>query len=169
MHVAKKYSYHGGLRKLMDERPEEMAELLRTICDADPADAREETGGRTLYSPQKIAKQMLEDGLHNRGWLRPKTTLEDPENIIYGDALKNGVGLELQFSSLSFLGWDSLRKMAIFANNGVYKYGVEVAPTSSLRRNMGRGIGSYEQIVERLQKTGNPELKIPTLILGIDA
>jgi hypothetical protein len=122
---------------------------------------------KTLYSPGAMAQQIL-GFLYSRGWSKPKIMFGKPDNFIEGDGSKNGVGLELQFGKYSFLGWDSLRKMSIFASSGVYRYGIEIAPMASLRRKMAKGVGSFEQVTERLQKTGNPDLNIPVVVLGID-
>lgn len=58
--------------------------------------------------------------------------------------------------------------MALFGKHGVYKYGIEIAPMALLRRKMSKGVGSFEQVAEKLDKGGNPALGIPIVVLGID-
>lgn len=122
---------------------------------------------KPLYSPKAMAAQIL-DYLYSRGWSKPKIMFGKPDNFIEGDGIKDGVGLELQFGKYAFLGWDSLRKMSLFAGSGVYRYGIEILPMASLRRKMSKGVGSFEQVKERLEKAGNPDLNIPVVVLGID-
>jgi hypothetical protein len=33
---------------------------------------------------------------------------------------------------------------------------------------MSKGVDSFEQVKERLEKVGNPDLNIPVVVLGID-
>jgi hypothetical protein len=164
MRVAKKYSYQGGLETLGKERPSELAEVISVIEAVDSIKCLE---GK-LVSPSIIVRELLDKRLLQGGWTAPKVPFGEPGNFLEGDALKNGVGLELQFGKYAFLGWDSLRKMAALSKEGVYEYGIEIAPAAALRRRMSKGVGSYEQIVERLEKQGNPDLDIPVVVLGID-
>ena len=171
----KKFS--DGQEILEKENLDRLAEVLEAIKQVDLEKCREpgksgkpgksSKSGKPLYSPKAMAEQIL-DFLYSRGWSKPKIMFGQPDNFIEGDGIKNGVGLELQFGKYSFLGWDSLRKMSLFAGSGVYRYGIEIAPMASLRRRMAKGVGSFEQVTERLQKTGNPKLEIPVVVLGID-
>lgn len=165
MRVISRYSFKKGLEILGKEKPPELSEVLEAIRQVDLEKCMEP--GKSLYSPKEIAGKIL-DSLFSRGWSKPKISFEKPDNFIEGDALKNGVGLEIQFGKYSFLGWNTLRKMALFGKQGVYKYGIEIAPMASLRRKMSKGVGSFEQVTEKLEKTGNPDLKIPVAVLGID-
>jgi hypothetical protein len=168
MRIVKKYSYKHGAETLQKERPAELAEAIRAIEGIDIKNCQEKKAGcKELYSPSLIVHELLDKNLLARGWSTPKVPFGEAANIIEGDAQKNGVGLEIQFGRYAFLSWDSLRKMAILSKEGVYKYGIEVAPMASLRQRMSKGVGSFEQIVERLEKQGNPELEIPVVVLGI--
>jgi len=159
MRNAAEYSFNDGLESLRKQKPAEFAEVVDAIKSA--------TVAGKLYSPKDIGKAILEY-LYEKGWTKPKVELSTPGNLIEGDAVKNGVGLELQFGSYAFIGWDSLRKMTVLAEKGAYKFGIEIAPMASLRRRMSKGVGSFEQVTERLEKTGNLDLGIPVAILGID-
>jgi len=158
-----------GLEMIEKTRPRELADIIESIMEVDPKRCQEKTEStRPLYSPKEIASQITAN-LKRRGWKTPKTQLESEDNTIVGDGLKNKVGLEIQFGRYSFLGWDSLRKIALLADKGVYEYGIEVTPMAALRQRMSKGVGSYEQVVERLKTNPNPQLKIPVIVLGIDA
>lgn len=167
MHVVERYSFMDGGAVIGKERPAELAEVLDAISRVDFSECTE-PGSPGLCSPRKVAGKIL-GRLHRRGWSRPKIPIGKEGGAIEGDAHKNGVGVEIQFGGYSFLGWDSFRKMALSGNHGVYRYGIEIAPMSSLRRRMSKGVGSFEQAKEKLEKTGNPDLRIPVLLLGVDA
>lgn len=160
--------YSDGQEILEKANVDRLAEVLEAIKKADLEKCREPGAGARLYSPQKIAREIL-GSLYSLGWSRPKIMFGTPNNFIEGDALKNGVGVEIQFGNYAFLGWDSMRKMVLFAGSGVYRYGIEIVPMASLRRRMSKGVGSFEQVAERLEKTRNPDLNIPVVVLGIDA
>ena len=166
MKVAKRYSFNNGLETIGKDRPEELAEVFDAIGRVNPKTCETKVDG--LYSPKLVAAKIMAN-LEGIGWSKPKTRFDGTEYDILGDGLKNGVGVEIQFGPYAFLGWDSMRKMVAFAKNGVYQFGIEVTPVARLRQRMSKGVGSYEQVIDRLQKNPNPELKIPVIILGIDA
>ncbi len=159
MCIAARYSFKNALKLLKKEKPAELLEVMEAIENVKVKKAG-------LYSPKELSKAIL-DSLYACGWKQPKAAFDMPGNPIEGDAVKNGVGVELQFGKYSFLGWDTLRKMAAFAEKGTYKYGIEIAPMASLRRRMSKGVGSFEQVEEKMEKE-KPKLKIPVLVLGIE-
>ncbi len=163
MRVVNKYSFKNGLELLEKEKPIELSEVLEAIKWANS----EKCVDAGLYFPKALASEIL-DRLHSKGWTKPKIPFEKPNNFIEGDGLKNEVGLELQFGTYSFIGWDFLGKMALFGKQGIYKFGIEVVPMASLRRKMSKGVGSFEMMAETLEKKGNPNLEIPVVLLGID-
>lgn len=163
MRIVKKYSFNAGLKLLGKDKARELEEVL----DAVKAAKAEKTKAG-LYSPKAMSNEIL-SLLYRKGWEKPKTAFGPPGSLIEGDAAKNGVGVEIQFGKYSFLGWDSLRKMAVFAGAGAYSHGIEIAPMASLRRRMDKGVGSFEQLSGKLKSAGNAELKIPVVVLGIDA
>jgi len=161
MKIVEKYSFQDGSKRLEKERPSELAQVIEAIERAQPK------AKKGLYSPGDLCNEILEP-LYKQGWSIPKREFEIPGNPLYGDGLKNEVGLELQFGKYAFLAWDTLRKIVLFSEKEIYKYGIEVAPMASFRRKMAKGIGSFEQVSEKLEKSGNPDLEIPVLLLGID-
>ena len=168
MLVVSRYSFKNGLESLETERPSELSDVLKAIELADLRKCTEPgKPGKPLYSPKAMSREIL-NSLYSTGWSRPKVPLGGRENLIEGDALMNGVGLEVQFGRYSFLGWDSLRKMSLLGEHGICKLGIEIVPMASLRQRMSKGVGSFEQVTERLEKAGNLGLKIPVLVLGID-
>ena len=106
--------------------------------------------------------------LYKKGWTKPKIKFDRPGSFIEGDGVKNDVGLEVQFGKYAFLGWDIFGKMVIFSKQKYYKYGVEVVPMASLQKDMSTGIGTFEQIVNILEKRGISDLDIPVAVLGIN-
>lgn len=162
MRIARKYSFNGGLKLLRKEKARELAGVIEAV-EASRAEKTKEG----LYSQKSMGSGIL-SLLYGKGWVKPKVEFGAKGSFVEGDAAKNGVGVELQFGKYSFLGWDSLRKMSAFAGEGIYSHGIEIAPMASLRRRMDKGVGSFEQLSEKLKSSGNP-LKIPVIVLGIDA
>jgi hypothetical protein len=165
MQLLGRYSFKNGAGILEKEKSTELSEVLEAIRQAGLEKCREPGG--LLCSPKKMAREIL-GYLYSHGWSKPKMPFGEPDSFIEGDALKDGVGVEIQFGKYSFLGWDSFRKMSLFGKQGVYEFGIEIAPMASLRRKMSKGVGSFEQVAEKLERAGNPDLGIPVLVLGID-
>lgn len=160
MRIVAKYSINKGVLLLKRKKGKEFSEALEAVRQAKLKKGK-------LHSPAEMGKAIL-DYLYARGWSQPKIALEIPGNFITGDAMKNNVGVELQFGKYSFLGWDTLRKMSLFAAEGTYEYGIEIAPMASLRRKMSKGVGSFEQLGKKLKEGSKAGLKIPAVVLGID-
>ena len=182
MRIVARYSFNGGLERLQDD----YAGLLQEVCDsiasaeAEPCKikiSKELTmQGRVLYSPIALNKALLQGQLYPRGWksARVQMTTEIPEigrrhsGFIEADAIKEGVGVEVQFGKYAFLGWDILGKMVIFARQGLIRVGVEIVPMPGLQAQMSTGVGSFAQIKEILEYRGVGNIDIPVGILGVD-
>lgn len=173
MDVLEVYSFKRGLEVIKENHPDELKEIVEAIRNVDSKVMKTKVSkektmpGRKLFSPIALNKAILKDYLYNRGWSKPKIALDEGSSFIEADGVKGDLGLEVQFGKYAFLGWDILGKMVIFAENGNYKAGVEVVPVKSLQRQMSTGVGSFNQIVNILEKRGVADKDIPILILGI--
>ena len=174
MRIDGRYSFNNGLKTLEKKGPKELQEVLDAIYGMDASlyktkKSLEKTkNGKLLYSPIDMNKALLNNVLYKKGWTKPKIKFDRPGSYIEGDGVKNDVGLEVQFGKYAFLGWDIFGKMVIFAKQKHYKYGIEIVPMASLQKQMSSGIGTFEQIINILEKRGVSDLDIPVLVLGID-
>jgi len=173
MDVLEVYSFKDGLKIIKEKNLNELREIVEAIRNVNASETKTKISkektmlGKKLYSPIALNKAILKDYLYTMGWSKPKIALDDRGSFIEADGVKGDLGLEVQFGKYAFLGWDILGKMVIFAENGNYKAGVEVVPVKSLQRQMSTGVGSFNQIVNILEKRGVSNKDIPILILGI--
>ena len=84
------------------------------------------------------------------------------------DAIKNEVGVEVQFGKYAFMVYNVAAKMTIFANQGLINAGIEIVPMLSLASEMSTGVSYFEQIKTDLEMRGVSNIDVPVLILGID-
>jgi len=153
--------------------PQELKEIYSAIENVDSSimktkESKEKTmPGAMLYSPIALNKAILEEYLYKRGWKKPRIKLDDKASFIEADAVKNRVGVEIQFGKYAFLGWDIFGKMVIFSKREFYDIGVEVVATRSFTKHMSTGVGTFEQIVNILKARGEADIDIPVAVLGI--
>lgn len=153
--------------------PAELKEIYSAVARVDSAimktkESKEKTmPGRMLYSPKALNKTILDNYLYKRGWSKPRIKLDRKSSFIEADAVKNGVGVEIQFGKYAFLGWDIFGKMVIFSKQKFYQVGVEVVAMRSFTRLMSTGVGTFEQIVNILKARGEADIDIPVVVLGI--
>ena len=173
MDVLQEYSFKNGLELMKEQHPHELKEIINAIKSVNSKKMRlkkskEKTmPGKMLYSPIALNKAILDKYLYRRNWTKPKIQLDDRRSFIEADAVKNRVGVEIQFGKYAFLGWDILGKMVIFAKNDYYDVGVEVVPIRAFSKEMSTGVGSFEQITTILKKRGAADIDIPVAVLGI--
>lgn len=84
------------------------------------------------------------------------------------DAVKDDVGVEVQFGKYAFMVYNVCAKMTIFKKHGFINYGIEIVPVKSLQRDMSTGVAFFEQFVWDLEERGVSNIDIPVLIIGID-
>lgn len=147
------------------------------VDEADPTDGtrkKKPPKSPLIFSPPAINRR-LKHYLYPLGWARNtpdgyrehSIELGDAEHPRSMDGIKNGVGLEIQFSKYAFMGYDILSKMVIFKQLGLIRAGIEVVVMKSLWKEMSSGPGYFEQIVADLEARGASDLDIPTLIIGL--
>jgi hypothetical protein len=85
------------------------------------------------------------------------------------DAVKEKVGVEVQFGKYAFMVYNVCAKMTIFHKHEIIDYGIEIVPVKSLQRDMSTGVAFFEQFVWDLDERGVSNLDIPVLIIGIEA
>lgn len=83
------------------------------------------------------------------------------------DAVKEKVGIEVQFGKYAFMVYNVCAKMTIFHKHGIIDHGIEIVPVKSLQRDMSTGVAFFEQFVWDLNERGVSNIDIPVLIIGI--
>ncbi len=173
MDVIETFSFKKGLEIMKKDHPDELKEIYSAIRCVDSTlmktkSSKEKTmPNRMLYSPKALNKAILDNRLYRNGWTKPRIRLESKNSFIEADAVKNDVGVEVQFGKYAFLGWDVLGKMVIFAKQKLYSVGVEVVAMRVFNKEMSTGVGSFEQIINILKARGEADIDIPIAILGI--
>lgn len=182
MKIIARYSHKGGEEYIRKEHPkeyEEVEEVIRAIraSELKTKISEEKTMmGQALYSPIEL-NNVFKEELEKRGWKSkeklilsvniPETrkTHEGPREI---DAVKNRLGVEIQFGKYAFMVYNILAKMTIFAKQGIIDSGIEIVPMLSMAREMSTGVSYFEQAKADLVYRGESGIDIPTVILGID-
>lgn len=136
---------------------------------------------KTLSSAT-VEKRLSEQGLihkvgHNLYTLDPDFSAEELIECVTPDftgfremdAVKDKIGVEVQFGKYAFMVYNVCAKMTIFNKREIIDYGIEIVPVKSLQRDMSTGVAFYEQFIWDLNERGVSNLDIPVLIIGIDA
>ena len=132
------------------------------------------TPGKILYAP-KLLNNEFKKYLTKRGWKRKrikvKTTVPEIGSTRIGyremDAVKNRVGVEVQFGKYAFMVYNVAAKMTIFAKMSHIDAGIEIVPMQSMADQMSTGVSMFEQMKTDLEMRGEADIDIPVLILGI--
>lgn len=182
MKIVARYSHKGGEEYIRKNHPKEYKEVEEVIESVKASELKTKISeektmmGKALYSPIELNNEFQEE-LEKKGWkLKEKVILsvdipetgerhEGPREI---DAIKNGLGLEIQFGKYAFMVYNILAKMTIFANRGIIDSGIEIVPMLSMAREMSTGVSYFEQVKADLVHRGESEIDIPVVILGID-
>jgi hypothetical protein len=173
MEVLATFSFKKGFEIMKKKYPKELNEIYDAINNIEgklmrTKESKEKTmPGKMLFSPKAMNRAILEDFLYRKDWKKPRIKLDRHGSFIEADAVKNGVGVEVQFGKYAFLGWDIFGKMIIFSKQKHYKVGVEIVAMNSLQREMSSGVGSFQQIVNILKARGESDIDIPVAVLGI--
>ena len=87
------------------------------------------------------------------------------------DALKNQLGVEVQYGKYAFLMYDVLAKFAHMSRAGRVSAGVEIVPSRSLHSHMSSGVGNFDQLRAELEHLPedyiNKLYQIPLVAIGI--
>lgn len=181
MKIVAIYSFKEGKEFIIKNHMSEFEEVKQIINRVDSRScktkkSKEKTKkGKMLYSPKAFNKR-FKRYFEQNGWetnVRINVTTEVPEiqTIHKGframDALKNRLGIEVQFGKYSFMVYNVAAKMTIFAKQGLIDSGIEVVPMHSLSREMSSGVSYFEQMKTDLEMRGVGNIDIPVLIIGI--
>lgn len=183
MQVSEIYSHKGGLDFVQEQHPLELKEIIDAIKQVNGVAClnklcleRGAKSGRLILNPASVNKS-IKSFLCLRGWTqlsKGKKGFKEPRVYVSKsifremDGIKNHVGLEIQFGKYSFMGYDILLKMPIFAKLGLIDCGIEVVPSHHMMKRMSSGVSYYNQIVCDLQARGEADIDLPTIIIGVE-
>ena len=184
MQIVAQYSFNNGKQFLLKHHRPELGEVKGIIPSVVGSRLKTKISeektmkGRALYSPKALNKEFRRL-FEERSWktgklarIRVKTFVPEISREHKGfremDAIKNGVGVEVQFGKYAFMVYNVAAKMTIFSNQGLIDCGIEIVPMLSLASEMSTGVSYFEQIKTDLEMRGVSNIDIPVLILGID-
>lgn len=183
MKIVAKFSFNKGLEYIEKHHKNEFLEVKDVIKSVKAESyktkrSKEKTmRGKYLYAPKKLNDE-FEKLFRAKKWntsvrIAMETKVPELKKIHKGfremDAVKNKLGVEVQFGKYSFMVYNVSAKMSIFANRGIINSGIEIVPMKSLARQMSTGVSYFEQIKSDLEARGVSNIDISVLILGIDA
>lgn len=131
--------------------------------------------GRLLYNPKELNSE-FKRLLKERGWETRRITVrtvvpeiaQEHTGFREMDAVKNGLGVEVQFGKYAFMVYNVAAKMTIFSKQGIIDSGIEIVPMLRLANEMSTGVSYFEQIKTDLEYRGVSNIDIPVLVIGID-
>ena len=184
MQIVAQYTFNNGKRYLLKHHRSELDEVMDVISSVAGSRlktkiSKEKTmKGKTLYSPKALNKE-FRSFFEKKNWktgklarIPVKTYVPEISREHKGfremDAIKNDVGVEVQFGKYAFMVYNVAAKMTIFSNQGLIDSGIEIVPMLSLASEMSTGVSYFEQIKTDLEMRGVSNIDIPVLILGID-
>lgn len=184
MEIIAQYSFNQGKRFLEKQHKLELDEVKEIIFSVVGSRlktkiSKEKTmKGRALYNPKALNRE-FKRLFEERDWktgrsarIQVKTFVseicKEHKGFREMDAIKNGVGVEVQFGKYAFMVYNVAAKMTIFSNKGLIDSGIEIVPMLSLASEMSTGVSYFEQIKTDLELRGVSNIDVPVLILGID-
>lgn len=168
MKIVAEYSHKGGKSFLEKHHNNELEEIREVIPLVDASacktkESEEQTMmGKMLYSPKAMNNRFFEL-FEERGWktnvkIDVKTTIPEIETVHEGsremDAVKNKVGIEVQFGKYAFMVYNVSAKMTIFANQRLIDSGVEIVAMREMTKEMSTGVSYFEQMKTDLEYRG---------------
>ena len=175
------YSFNEGKKYIQENHKIEFNEVKEIISmvDAEACKVKkseEETmKGKLLYAPKELNK-CFKRNFKKKGWItgaRINVWTEVPEiqtthkGYREIDALKNKLGVEVQFGKYSFMVYNVAAKMTIFAKQKIIDSGIEVVPMLRLAKEMSSGVSYFEQMKTDLEMRGVSNIDIPVIVLGV--
>lgn len=181
MQIVARYSFKNGEDFLKKYHKPELNEVEEIISSIDASRLRTKISkektmkGKALYSPialNKAFKKLFEE----KGWetkrIRVKTFVpeigQEHKGFREMDAVKNKLGVEVQFGKYAFMVYNVAAKMTIFSKLGIIDSGIEIVPMLSFASEMSTGVSYFEQMKTDLEYRGESDIDIPVIILGID-
>ncbi|MCD5401664.1 restriction endonuclease [candidate division NPL-UPA2 bacterium] len=181
MEIVAEFSFKNGKEFIEKHHKAELKEIKEIISSIDASVlktkiSKEKTmRGKALYAPKELNK-VFKGSFKEKGWetarIGVKTTIPELEQTHRGfremDAVKNKLGVEVQFGKYAFMVYNVCAKMTIFAKQGIIDSGVEIVPMLSFADEMSTGVSYFEQMKTDLELRGESDIDIPALILGVD-
>jgi hypothetical protein len=184
MQIVAEYSFNNGKQFLEERHRSELDEVKGIISSVAGSRLKTKISmektmkGRALYNPKALNKE-FRHLFEERQWrvgkfarIEVKTFVSEIRKEHKGfremDAIKNNVGVEVQFGKYAFMVYNVAAKMTIFSNQDLIDSGIEIVPMLSLASEMSTGVSYFEQIKTDLEMRGVSNIDIPVLILGID-
>lgn len=181
MEIIAQYSFNRGKEFIEENHKAELEELKEIIASVDATQCKTKVSeektmkGEMLYNPAQM-NDLYRKRLKEKGWkvqrIRVKTTVpetgEEHKGYREMDAVKNKLGIEVQFGKYAFMVYNVAAKMTIFNKQGIIDSGIEVVPMHSLAYEMSTGVSHFEQIKTDLEMRGTSNIDIPVLVIGID-
>ena len=169
MIIAGLYSFNNGHEAIEKEYSVELAELKALIADMKPLkspvrlnNAFHEKRTQGLWQILRIVPEYSRDYTRDGQYAN-----EDVESISHELAVKNRLGLEIEFGKPPSMVYSTAAKMTIFRNLGHIDAGIEIVPIKSFAKQMSGGVSYFEQIVWDLEQRGVSNIDIPVLIIGV--
>lgn len=181
MRIIAIYSFNGGKEFILENHNSELEEVKEIISMVDAESCKTKKSeektmkGKMLYSPIDLNEQ-FKKCLDEKDWntsprIKVKTNIpeigEEHTGFREMDAIKNKLGVEVQFGKYAFMVYNVAAKMTIFSKLGFIDSGIEIVPMLSLAREMSTGVSYYEQMKTDLEMRGVSDIDIPVLIIGI--
>ena len=182
MQIVAQYSFNNGKQFLEEYHRSELSEVKDIISSVVGSRlktkiSKEKTmKGKALYSPialnKEFRRQFEQRNWETRARIQVKTRIpeigQEHKGFREMDAVKNKLGVEVQFGKYAFMVYNVAAKMTIFSKLGIIDSGIEIVPMLSLAREMSTGVSYFEQMKTDLEYRGESDIDIPVMILGID-
>jgi hypothetical protein len=181
MEIIAVYSFNKGKDFIESKHEKELKEIIEVIHAVDATKCKNKVSkektmlGQMLYSPKEMNAE-FDRQMRAKGWyatrIEVKTSVPETGNAHKGfremDAVKNRLGVEVQFGKYAFMVYNVAAKMTIFHNQGVIDAGIEIVPMYTLASEMSTGVSFFEQIKTDLEYRGVSNIDIPVLVIGVD-
>ena len=181
MEIIAEYSFNKGKDFIEKSHKAEFRQLVEIVHSVDASQfktkvSKEKTMmGQMLYNPKEMNKDFKKH-LKANGWEVKRITVktfvpeigQEHKGFREIDAVKNRLGVEVQFGKYAFMVYNVAAKMTIFNKQEIIDSGIEIVPMLSLANEMSSGVSYFEQIKTDLEYRGVSNIDIPVLVLGVD-
>lgn len=176
------YSFNKGKQFIEKHHKKELEEIKEIIKMVDAKTCKTKRSkektmpGKILYSPIAL-NQIFKKLLKRKNWkpkrIKVKTKIPELKNTVHVgfreiDAVKNKLGVEVQFGKYAFMVYNVAAKMTIFSKQNIIDSGIEIVPMLHLAKQMSTGVSYFEQMKTDLEYRGVSNIDIPVLVIGID-
>ena len=183
MKIAASYSFSMAYQFINNEYPHLRQEIQDIISSIDAESCRlrvpnkqESVRARKLgvshfFSIPHLQRAFMRR-LLDKGWgIRPRINTTYSARRQHRDlgAVKERLGLQIQFGKHPYVVYDVLARMPIFEQFGGIIAGIEICPMASMIPHMPTGIGCFEDVAWDLSYKGDCDGNdTPVLVLGIE-